>query len=151
MNPFQADTVVIPFDFSDMSLAAVRTGVEMTAGDGTVHVIHVMMDWFPSPTVVYGEYKEAEFKAVTLEAMEKKLQESAIETDGLELHVEIGDPGTEIAEFAKQVDAKLIVIPSHGRRGVQRVLLGSVTERVVRLAHCTVLVLKGTAVHSESL
>ncbi|MEZ6094353.1 MAG: universal stress protein [Pirellulaceae bacterium] len=53
-----------------------------------------------------------------------------------------GDPGSEITRFAKENDAGLIVISSHGRTGVSRLLLGSVAERVVRLAPCPVLVLR---------
>ena len=48
----------------------------------------------------------------------------------------------EIADFAQEKKAELIVLPSHGRTGLTRLLLGSVAEKVVRLAHCPVLVLK---------
>ena len=54
----------------------------------------------------------------------------------------VGDPGTVCADRAASLKAELIVIPSHGRSGVSRLLLGSVTERIVRLAPCPVLVLK---------
>ena len=46
------------------------------------------------------------------------------------------------ASFAQEKHAELIVIPSHGRTGITRLLIGSVAERVVRLAHCPVLVLR---------
>jgi nucleotide-binding universal stress UspA family protein len=48
-----------------------------------------------------------------------------------------------IADLAKELNANLIVMPSHGRSGVSRLLLGSVAERVLRLANCPVLVLRG--------
>jgi nucleotide-binding universal stress UspA family protein len=47
-----------------------------------------------------------------------------------------------IAKNAETTDADLIVLTSHGRTGLKRVLLGSVAERVVRLAHCPVLIVK---------
>jgi nucleotide-binding universal stress UspA family protein len=53
-----------------------------------------------------------------------------------------GDPGLIIADYADEVHADLIVIPSHGYHGVQRLLLGSVAERVLRHANCPVLVLR---------
>lgn len=56
--------------------------------------------------------------------------------------VRIGDPGGEIAAFAEELGAELIVLPSHGRTGLRRLLIGSVAERVIRLAHCPVLVLR---------
>ena len=54
----------------------------------------------------------------------------------------IGDAGSEIVSYADRVSAELIVIPSHGRSGIKHLLMGSVAERVVRHAHCPVLVLK---------
>ena len=54
----------------------------------------------------------------------------------------IGDPGHEITEYAEEIGASLIITPSHGRTGLSRLLIGSVAERVVRLAKCPVMVLK---------
>jgi nucleotide-binding universal stress UspA family protein len=56
--------------------------------------------------------------------------------------VRFGDPGREIAAHAEELHAELIVMPSHGRTGLSRLFIGSVAERVVRLAHCPVLILK---------
>ena len=58
------------------------------------------------------------------------------------IEILFGDPGHEITEFAERVKADLIVMPSHGRTGLSRLLIGSVAERVIRLAHCPVLVLR---------
>jgi nucleotide-binding universal stress UspA family protein len=60
-----------------------------------------------------------------------------------DFHVAFGDPGNEIAGYAERLKADLIVMPSQGRSGVARLLIGSVAERVVRLAHCPVLILRG--------
>ncbi|HCK41739.1 MAG TPA: hypothetical protein DHW22_08920 [Planctomycetaceae bacterium] len=49
-----------------------------------------------------------------------------------------GDPGHNITDYAKEIGAGLIVMPSHGRTRLKRMLIGSVAERVVRLAHCPV-------------
>jgi nucleotide-binding universal stress UspA family protein len=56
--------------------------------------------------------------------------------------VRLGDPGLDITEYADEIQSDLIVIPSHGYHGVKRFLLGSVAERVIRHAHCPVLVLR---------
>ena len=61
----------------------------------------------------------------------------------MKIDVEIGDPGHRIADVAAKLGADLIVMPSHGRTGIERMLIGSVAERVLRLAHCPVLVLRG--------
>ena len=72
--------------------------------------------------------------------MQKSL--ANIVNDDARLDVGIGDPGHVLVDLAKQIDAGLVVISSHGRTGLTRVLLGSVAERVVRHADCPVLVLK---------
>lgn len=56
--------------------------------------------------------------------------------------VVVGKPATEIVKTAGEWPADLIVIGSHGRQGIERVLLGSVAEAVGRHAHCSVLVVR---------
>jgi nucleotide-binding universal stress UspA family protein len=53
-----------------------------------------------------------------------------------------GDPGSEIVRWADENGADVIVIGTHGRTGVDRLVMGSVAERVMREAHCSVLVVK---------
>jgi nucleotide-binding universal stress UspA family protein len=57
-------------------------------------------------------------------------------------HLLVGAPAQEIVWLAAHVDADLIVVGSHGRKGLSRLLLGSVAERVVRLAGCPVHVVR---------
>ncbi|MBC6475301.1 MAG: universal stress protein [Hormoscilla sp. GM102CHS1] len=54
----------------------------------------------------------------------------------------VENPSEKIIDYPNTFDINLIVIPSHGRTGISRFLLGSVAERVVRFAHCPVLVLR---------
>jgi len=56
--------------------------------------------------------------------------------------VRYGNPAREICRYAAEQDADLVVIASHGRSGFQRVVLGSVAERVLRLSEVSVLVVK---------
>ena len=60
--------------------------------------------------------------------------------DNLKLVIRVGNPSIEIVDYAKKNNIDLIVIASHGRTGLNRFLLGSVAEKVVRLAQCPVLV-----------
>jgi nucleotide-binding universal stress UspA family protein len=57
--------------------------------------------------------------------------------------VERGDPKSAVVEIAKQWGAELIVIGSHGRKGVEHFFLGSVSEAVARYAPCSVLIVRG--------
>lgn len=58
------------------------------------------------------------------------------------VHARIGHPAVEILEVAREVGADLLFIGSHGKTGVERLLLGSVSERVVREARCPVMVVR---------
>jgi nucleotide-binding universal stress UspA family protein len=53
-----------------------------------------------------------------------------------------GDPATEIVNYAKAQNINLIVMGTHGRTGLERILMGSVAEKVMREAPCSVLVVK---------
>ncbi len=57
-------------------------------------------------------------------------------------HVRLDAPAEEISQLAADLEADLVVVGTHGRRGLSRVLMGSVAEGVVRLAPCTVLVVR---------
>ena len=60
----------------------------------------------------------------------------------IEIHTSMGDPATKIVELAADIDADLIVLATHGRRGLKHFLMGSVSEKVVRTAGCPVMVLR---------
>ena len=59
--------------------------------------------------------------------------------------VRVGDPATEIVEYADEEGCDLVVVGTHGRGGIPRLVLGSVAERVVRHAHVPVLVARNHA------
>ncbi len=57
-------------------------------------------------------------------------------------HVRVGSPAQQIAQLASDLDADLVIVGTHGERGVKHLLLGSVAESVMRLAKCPVLVVR---------
>ena len=136
-------TVVVPVDFSSQSVEAIRTAQEMVESPAGLHLIHVVL---PLTAISVGEAWVAEDVESRLSAareyLAKYLRENAI--SGVTAVVWEGDPGLQIAEYATSVKADLVVIPSHGRHGVQRLLLGSVAERVLRHVECPILVLRRT-------
>jgi nucleotide-binding universal stress UspA family protein len=130
---------VVPYDFSEESLAAVGLGREMVAEPSSLYVIHVLPELTATePGVIWSTVDDASRMEHALKAMEQRITR----VPGVQLKVGFGDPGHVITDVASDVGADLIVIPSHGRTGVKRLLLGSVAERVVRMAHCPVLVLR---------
>ncbi|MDH3718154.1 MAG: universal stress protein [Planctomycetota bacterium] len=133
--------VVVPIDFSDDSIKAVDTALELVDSPARVHVIHVLPILAATePGVIWDTVDDTGRKEHAEEALQQRLADERYA--GIDIVVSIGDPGEEITGFAESTQAELIIMPSHGRTGISRLLIGSVAERVVRLAHCPVLVLK---------
>lgn len=136
------NTIVVPVDFSASSAPAIRTALEFSARPSSVHVVHVIPELNPvSPLGVWGD-------ADTEQTLVKNAQEyldtflASHDIEGVTTSIQVGPDGTRIVEYADKQQADLIVIPSHGRSGLTRALLGSVAERVIRHANCPTLVLR---------
>jgi nucleotide-binding universal stress UspA family protein len=142
MNWLPRKKVVVPFDFSEDSATALATAIDMADQPAHIHLVHVLPFLEPTePGVMWEVIDEEARRESVLESLRREL--ARIGGTGEEvIEVIFGDPGHEIVDYADRVDAGLIVVSSHGRSGLKRLLLGSVAERVVRLAHCPVLMLK---------
>jgi nucleotide-binding universal stress UspA family protein len=141
MTYFPKKLVVVPVDFSPESLAAVDVGLTLVDSPEHLHIVHVLIDITPLEA---GEVWGVVDPQSRIEQIQKLLHEklTADKYKGLHTAVLLGEPAHGIATYAQEKHAELIVIPSHGRTGITRLLIGSVAERVVRLAHCPVLVLR---------
>ena len=133
--------VIVPFDFSETSVGAVETALQMVDDASHVHVVHCLPELVPTePGVIWSTVNDEDRNAHVVEAIGKQLEEAKYKNVVVKSF--IGDPGHSIADYAEENKADLIVMPSHGRTGLTRLLIGSVAERVIRLAHCPVLVLR---------
>lgn len=133
--------IVVPVDFSDQSFEAVDTALRMVEKPVDVTVVHVLQKMIATePGVVWGAIEDATRSAHVKERLGEHFEGEKYQ--GMKWTVLFGDPGQEIAALAEDLDADLIVLPSHGRTGIRRLLIGSVAERVVRLSHCPVLVMR---------
>jgi nucleotide-binding universal stress UspA family protein len=104
-------------------------------------VVHVLPEMnVADPGVIWLTIDNESRCLHSTQALDERL--SGPKYDGIQMHIEIGDPGLRVTDYAQEIGADLIVIPSHGRTGLRRLLIGSVAERIVRLAHCPVLVLR---------
>ncbi len=138
---FSDVTVVVPVDFSEQSDFAVRSALSIAGDPKRLHIVHVLVALDTvSPGVLLGDITNESRSAAVKKNMAKLAQEQG--AVGAEEQVLVGDPGLEIADYAKKIKADLIVIPSHGYQGLKRMVLGSVAERVIRHAECSVLVLR---------
>ena len=141
MSGLHAKKIVAPVDLSDESLAALGTAVDMAGSPSDVHAVHVIPELnLSEPGVIWQEIDNSGRKQHAEQELFKKLSDGKFAQ--VHIEIEVGDPGHCVADFAKRIGADLIVMPSHGRTGLAHMLLGSVAERVVRLSHCPVLVLR---------
>jgi nucleotide-binding universal stress UspA family protein len=128
-------------DFSETATSAVAQAFELAALQGSkVHLIHAYSvpgypDGFALGVDVVGPLEQAAKRALGLE---KEKYGSRPEFGGAIL--EMGDARDVILQHAKSLPADLIVVGTHGRRGFQHLLLGSVAEAIARRAACPVLI-----------
>ena len=142
MSLFDMQHVIVPVDFSAESPVAILKAMEIVDDDPRkVHLIHVLAEMSPAdPGVFWGEISDDNRARHVKEA----IVERGLHSQAKQMHLEIafGDAGFRVADYARKISADLIVISSHGRTGIKRLLIGSVAERVIRFAHCPVLVLR---------
>lgn len=162
MDSTRTYVVVVAIDYSSTGDLALTRAFELATErrNAEVHIVHVLQTFGalapfelglgtggPDPALVaeaseqlrtYADRKLQEFKAHA-GAAEGKLFDRAVS------HLRLESPAHEIAQLASDLEADIVVVGTHGRRGASRLLLGSVAEGVVRLAPCAVLVVRPRA------
>ncbi len=136
-------TIVVPTDFSPASNRALELAKDLAKTAGPAHLILVHAYYVPieleqfliqQGNPVLDRLSETVTK--DLEKILTSLQDAGISSEYV---ANRGAPERLIVELAKQKHADLIVMGTHGRRGLSHMLLGSVAERVVRTAECAVM------------
>ncbi len=137
--------IVVPVDFSDHTEKLVDyafgMGKELSA---TLHFVHAVA-LHPDAAIMFGmpyftDYQST-FEASAQERMTSMVEGLQKKSPGCKGEVVMGEPVDTIVEYARSVPADLIIISTHGAKGLEKILLGSVAERVVQRAPCPVLVL----------
>jgi nucleotide-binding universal stress UspA family protein len=129
--------IVVALDLSPVSEAVMRTAaVAAAARPSELHVLHVLKPPPPEPV-------NALHVATVVEQTKDQLKEFARDLPRtvarVVIHVRMGDAEVEIAQLASDLESDLIVVGTHGYKGIDRILLGSVAEALVRNAPCPVL------------
>ncbi len=141
-------TILVAVDFSELGDLALDQGIVRAVRDeATLHVVHVAATNSPplmTDTVYPRRTPSFENLEETLIAKVRERLElaAAVPETGAVAHLRAGSIPEEIVNVGAELDADLIVLGTHGRRGIQRVILGSVAERVVRTATCPVIVMR---------
>ncbi|MBI4685372.1 MAG: universal stress protein [Nitrospirae bacterium] len=136
--------ILFPTDFSEGSDNALPYVVDISKHYGAkLYVLHVMHDiaqatgWYVPHISMDELYKDIEVNAK--KEIEKYGAEELRGLNDVERRITKGIPYDEIIKFAKENKIDLIVIGTHGRKGLDRVIFGSTAERVVREAPCPVM------------
>jgi universal stress protein A len=142
---FAVRTVLHPTDFSERSERAFGVACALARACGArLVVLHVAAP--QAAPVVEGTF--IPLVGEDLSALEEKLRQLRPTDPGVAVTHRLaqGDPAQEILQAAEDTDIGLIVLGTHGRRGLSRLLLGSVAEQVVRRAACPVVTVKALPV-----
>jgi nucleotide-binding universal stress UspA family protein len=147
--------IVTAVDASEMAHEIVRAAANMAheVAGGELHLVHVVED-MPAPVVLVPIPVSLGVSSTEIVANARKhIEDLAAEARGqfagrMSTHVAAGSAWKQILQMAVDVQADLIVIGTHGRGGVKRLVLGSVAETVVRKASCPVLVVRKKGYHA---
>jgi universal stress protein A len=139
--------IVFPTDFSDVSVSALPWAIKMAgSANANIHCVYVVEE----PQI----YSTLDMGAVAIpttgelvKSAEKRMQAFVSQhlkstPHGYGSKVLVGRPSTAIVDYASEVHAEMIVMTTHGYRGVKHVLLGSTAEDVLRRAACPVLTVR---------
>lgn len=144
-SEFRIKTILVPIDFSDCSRKALRYAIPLARE----HKATLTLLYIVPPIYTVGEFGGVEYPQLQAEMHANGVKElkklNDVEVKGVvpaETLVRLGAPAHEIIETAKALESDLIVISTHGRTGLKHLLLGSVSEHVVRRSPCPVLIVR---------
>ena len=144
--------ILCPVDFFPASLRAFDYALRLAANyDAGVHALHVVAPIIPaaygSPISIADITTEMETQSKRqLQKLKAKGQKSGV---SVHTEVRVGDIDTEIRRAISDKKADLLVMGTHGRRGLSRLLMGSVAEEVMRDAKCPVLIVRTPVAQAE--
>jgi len=153
--------VLCPVDLSDFSLEALKLAVKVAESSAAeldiLHVIHNPFDDIymgeitqTNPALIDAYASEPQRRAKVLRATEEHsavllkqfCHEVVAHYSKARYHVRRGDPFEAIIDAAEDLHTDLVVLATHGRTGLKRLVIGNVAEKVVRHAPCPVLTVK---------
>lgn len=153
--------ILVPTDFGAASDAALECAKEIARRfTGRLYLLHVIEDptatgvWTPEVYAgVSAELRDTLLRDAKLR-LDKALTDAEREEFRATIEIRVGAAADTIGEFARETGIELIVMGTHGRRGLAHMFLGSVAERMVRTAPCPVLTVRqrhAAEVQSESV
>jgi universal stress protein A len=136
-----AHTILFPTDFSDRATAAFPMACAVARDQGA----HLLVLHVDPPPAFHGEIVDRRQPDYAAELWQQLHRLQAPEGVRVDYHLTEGPPGEEILSFAREQKCDLIVLPTHIRGGLARLLMGSVAEEVLCGAPCPVLMITSPA------
>ena len=142
--------ILFPTDFSDCSKQALRHAIKIAQEHGSeLHLLHAIVlhdddphdpaHHLPDPSRIRGILEELATERMTALVRDHDIPDLVVK----QIHVRDVSPAPAIVRYAQEESIDLIVMGTHGRRGVRKLLLGSVAAEVVRLAPCSIMTVRG--------
>jgi len=150
VEPSAIARLLVPVDLSEHSTHALDHAVELARHyDANLHLLHIVQ---PGPSYdLPGVYQGALppqtdiIDALTENAhteLDERIERASLPAERMHKDIRHGNPAAEILDAAEEEDVDMIALASHGRSGVERFLMGSVAEKVIRAAPVPVFVVK---------
>jgi len=147
-------SLICPVDFSEGSRAALTHAAAIADHFGAEVTVLTVVDPFVA-AMAAAEATEATADADTEQALRRYCDEALARLPAgprsIRLRYAVGTPASEILREAHAANADLIVMSSHGRRGIRKMVFGSTTERVLRATHVPVLITPASRTEALSL
>ncbi len=146
--------ILVPTDFGTGSSSALDEAIELAKAFGAevflLHAYEIPMVGFPDGTLVATADLTSRILEGAREGLDRVVRENAARGVKLTPIIKQGEPWRAIDEAIAEHGIDLVVMSTHGRRGLPRALLGSVAEKVVRTASCPVLTVRGPAMSAAA-
>jgi universal stress protein A len=142
--------IVVPIDFTECSLAGLEKAVEMVRElGGRIYLLNVIADVTVEAMGRDMTSSHHILNGTLLGEIQERFAELAphLRDCNFKTAVHVGRPSRAIVSYANKIGADMIVMATHGRCGVARLVLGSTAEEVVRTAGCPVLTVHPDAAH----
>jgi len=141
-NPFAR--ILCPVDFDEYAVAAMELACRLAEDSLTVvYLLHVIVPIVPAPEQIGVPLEPFPLSEPEVrKQLEQLARQHLAGRVRYEIRTAVGDPAQVILNRIEEIDIDLVIVPTHGRRGLGRMVLGSVAEQIVRRASCPVMTVR---------
>lgn len=132
--------ILVPVDFSENSQKILASACDIAGKfDAALSVVFVVQSFDDYSGFFVPHMPVAKFEEEMVQGAEKKMESFMTGYEGIEAKVLVGDVAEEVVRHAEETGVDMIIMGTHGYKGLEKVMFGSVAEKVVKTAPCPVL------------